>query len=207
VTRAEDASAARAVFERALAGLVGHRVTGVAYWDIHRFDDEPATWDYGQWHHAVMGVELATEAGPWTVTWTDTFFPYGVEVLPEPIERQLAPGPAGPRGWAVGDHPYWRTRAGQPVRSAQSFWERIELGPARRSDGTVMAAAEHVDVPVGVRLDFDAGPVWFVAGIPEYPQMDRVFIPGDEIMVVFSSAQMRSIGFPDGEFIHPPNTA
>jgi hypothetical protein len=41
-------------------------------------------WDYGDWHQAVMGVQLTTDQGPATVTWTDTFYPYGVEIRPEP---------------------------------------------------------------------------------------------------------------------------
>jgi hypothetical protein len=52
-----------------------------------------------------------------------------------------------------------------------------------------------------LRVDFAAGPVWVVAGIPQPPEMREVFIPGDEIMVVFLAERMRQIGFPDGGFI------
>lgn len=199
MTRAQDTEAARKDFEVRVAELLGRPLTGVAYWDVHTFADGPRTWDHDDWHHASMGVELLTPAGPRTITWADTFFPYGVEVFAEPMEQHLALGPDGPEGWTVEDHPLWRARAGQPVRSARTFWERIEVGPARLPDGTVVSPAEHLEVPVGLRLDFDAGPVWFVAGVPQYPGMDRFFVPGDEILVVFSSARMRSIGFPADE--------
>jgi hypothetical protein len=32
---------------------------------------------YGDWHHAVRGVQLVTDAGAPTVTWANTFHPYG----------------------------------------------------------------------------------------------------------------------------------
>lgn len=68
-----DDAAARADFDRRLDALLGRRVLAVDYWDVHNFGPEPAEWDYGDWHHAVMGVELMTDAGPVTVTWTTTF--------------------------------------------------------------------------------------------------------------------------------------
>jgi hypothetical protein len=58
-----------------------------------------------------------------------------------------------------------------------------------------------VDVPTALRLDFDAGAVWFVAAIPQPPNMHRVFLPGEEIMVVFAREKMRDMGFEDLEFL------
>ena len=58
-----------------------------------------------------------------------------------------------------------------------------------------------MDVPVALRIDFAAGPVWMVTGIPRYPEMREVSVPGDEIMVVFTADRMRQIGFPDSEFL------
>ena len=92
----DDIDRARGRFEATLRVLRGRRLTAVGYWDVHNFGPEPAPWDYGDWHHAVMGVELGTDLGPVTVTWTDTFYPYGVEVLDEPIEHRLASGDEGP---------------------------------------------------------------------------------------------------------------
>jgi hypothetical protein len=43
-----------------------------------------------------MAVQLGTDRGPVTLTWTSTFFPYGVEVFHEPIEAHLVRGEAGP---------------------------------------------------------------------------------------------------------------
>ena len=202
--RAQDVVAARQEFERRTAELVGRRIAAVEYWDIHNHGDEPRKWDYGDWHHAVMGVELVTDAGPRSVLWTNTFYPYGVEVFADPIERHLRLGPDSSEGWRAGGHPLWQARADQRVEATSTFWERIEVGPGTLSDGTVVSPPESHDVPVALRLDFSAGPVWFVAGMPVYPDVERVFVSGDEIMVVFSSAKMRMIGFPDGDFIGQP---
>ncbi|MFI7122732.1 hypothetical protein [Amycolatopsis sp. NPDC049868] len=62
----------RARFEARLSGLQGRQLLAVDYWDVHNFSSEPVRWDYGTWHHAVMGVGLCTDAGPATITWTDT---------------------------------------------------------------------------------------------------------------------------------------
>ncbi len=59
---------------------------------------------------------------------------------------------------------------------------------------------------MALRLDFAAGPVWFVAGMPDYPDVESVFIPGDEIMVVFSSDKMSKIGFRDPNVTPAPTT-
>jgi hypothetical protein len=206
VARAQDVPAAKAHFERKLEALVGQVVASVAYWDIHNWGDEPRTWDYGEWHHAVMGVELMTNVGRQTIIWTDTFFPYGVEVFPDPIAQHLRLAPEGPEGWQVETYPEWRARSHGPVVGTATFWEHFDVGPARLSDGTVVGPAESHDVPVAIRLDFADGPVWFVAGSPQYPDMDltQTFLPGDEIMVVFTPEAMRSIGFPQTDFIKAP---
>ena len=52
--------------------------------------------------------------------------------------------------------------------------------------GEVVEPARAVEVPTALRLDFNAGPVWFAAAIPLRPTMEGVFTEGDEIMVVFS---------------------
>jgi hypothetical protein len=51
------------------------------------------------------------------------------------------------------------------------------------------------------RIDFAAAPVGMVAGVPQAPEMTEVFIPRDEIMVVFTAEKMRDIGFKDSEFL------
>jgi hypothetical protein len=75
----------RADYEASARRLIGHHITAVRYWDIHNFSAVERAWDHGDWHHAVMGVELDTESGPCCVLWTNTFFPYGAEVFLEPI--------------------------------------------------------------------------------------------------------------------------
>jgi len=118
------------------AALVGRRVLHVRYWDVHNFADEPARWDYGDWHHAVMGVDLLTD---------------------------VTIGPTYVRGVQVAD-------------------------------------ANEVDVPVALRLDLHSAR-WMVAGIQQAPGMRKAFIPGDEIMVVFTRERMRQLGFPHSKFL------
>lgn len=175
----------------------------VDYWDVHNFGPEPAPWDYGNWHHAVMGVELSTDLGPVTVTWTDTFYPYGVEVLDEPIEHHLTAGDEGPERVGPDDAGLraWTPCLGSPIQNAECCWERLRIGPARRTDGSVASSAYTIDVPVAVRLDFPATAVWFVAGMPQPPDNATAFIPADEIMVVFSPDKMRDMGFDDATFL------
>jgi hypothetical protein len=38
--------------------------------------------------------------------------------------------------------------------------------------------------------------------MPSWPDVDKGFIPGDEIMAFFSADKMRRIGFADSEFIN-----
>ncbi|MGW6441466.1 hypothetical protein [Lentzea sp. NPDC055074] len=202
----ESASGAgdpRPRFEAKLQGLQGRRLVAVDYWDIHNFSPEPARWDYGDWHHAVMGVGLLTDSGPVTVTWTSTFHPYGVEVFHDRIEDHLVLGEDGPErvGPRIESGSPWDRYLGTPIRRTASHWERLELGPSRRTDGSVVASARVVDVPTALRIDFPAGSVWFVAAIPQAPEMQRVFLPGDEIMVVFSREKMRDMGFEDAAFL------
>ncbi|GAB3955153.1 hypothetical protein GCM10027614_63580 [Micromonospora vulcania] len=193
----------RTRFEAKLSALRGRRITAVDYWDLHHFGPDSEPWDYGDWHHAVMGVELTTDLGPVTVTWTDTFFPYGVEVFHDRPEDHLVVGEGGPQRNGPDADPAgpWTRHLGSPIRGTASHWSRQEMGPARRADGSIAKPAYSVDLPTAIRVDFDAGSVWFVAAIPQPPEMQRVFIPGDEIMVVFSSEKMRDMGFGGPAFL------
>ena len=197
---ASAAAGLRAGFGGGVQGLRGRRVTAVDYWDIFPLGPEAPRWDYGQWHHAVMGVQLGSDAGPVTITWTNTFLPYGVEVFLEPIAHHLVQHDQGPTRIGPDRDDRWARLLGTPIRAARTWWDRLELGPATLGDGTAVAPARGVDLPTALRLDFDAGPVWFVAGIPQYPAMEDVFLPGDEIMVVFTAEKVRSIGFTDPTF-------
>jgi hypothetical protein len=200
VNQDDQVSPERAAYDMRAAALVGRRVLQVEYWDVHNFADEPATWDYGDWHHAVMGVDLLTDTGPSCVLWTATFFPYGVEIFPTPVSDHVVNGEDGPEPRDVSGSDRWQVRLSSPVRNVATFWERFTIGPSYLRDVRVADSYE-VDVPVALRLDFAAGPVWMVAGIPQAPQMREVFVPGDEIMVVFATDRMRQIGFPDSEFL------
>lgn len=189
---------ARASFEAKVQSLVGRRILAVDYWDIHNFGSEPARWDFGDWHHAVMGVQFSTDGGPITVTWTNTFHPYGVELFDDPIERHLVLGESGPERIGPDGDSRWASFLDGPVLKVMTWWDHLQLGPATLlSTGEVVEPTRAVDVPTAIRLDFEAGPVWFVAAIPQGPSMEDVFIPGDEIMVVFAAQKIRDMGYDD----------
>ena len=193
----DDHIDARVSFEQRVDSLRGRRVLSVGYWDLIGMGPD-TEWDFGDWHHAVMGVQLTTDAGPVTVTWTATFYPYGVEVFLEPIDRHVSQDVTQRVGPSTDSR--WTALLGQPVRDARVSWDRITVGPATRSNGQVVGRPYDVDVPTALRLDFDGGPVWFVAGMPEFPNPERAFIPGDEIMVVFTASKMRQLGYTDPSF-------
>jgi len=189
------AESQRARFDAKVQALVGLIPQAVDYWDVHNFGDEPARWDYGNWHHAVMGIQLTTDRGPITITWTNTFHPYGIEVFPDPIERHLLLGDYGPQPIGPDSVSRWSAYLGTPIRGAAVSWDLLEIGPARLADGTIVEPAREVDVPTVLRLDFDTGSVWLVAAIPQPPDMRKVFSPGDEIMVVFTREALAELGF------------
>ena len=194
---------AREAFTSKVQALEGLRIQAVDYWDIHNFGPEPARWDYGDWHQAVMGAQLSTDAGPVTVTWTNTFHPYGVEVFADPIERHLVLGEADPERIGPDVPSRWAPFLDSPIRKATTWWDQIGLGPSTLQSGEVVALARVVDVPTAIRLDFEAGHIWFLThrAIPQPPAMEGVFIPGDEIMVVFPSEKLRDMGFEDPSFV------
>ncbi|MFI0792906.1 hypothetical protein ACH4OY_09430 [Micromonospora rubida] len=191
-------SEVRADFDSRVASLRGRRVLSVGYWDLSSMGPD-AEWDFDDWHHAVMGVQLTTDASPVTVTWTATFYPYGVEVFLQPIDHRV--DRAGTQRVGPSTDSRWKSVLGQPVRDARVSWDRFAIGPAMRSDGQVVGQPHDVDVPTALRLDFDGGRVWFVAGMPQFPDPERVFIPADEIVVVFTASKIRQMGYTDPEFI------
>jgi hypothetical protein len=139
--RAEDPVVARESHERAVADLVGRRVPGVTYWDVHDFG-HGRDCDFGDWHLAVMGVELTTDRGPVTVTWDNTFYPYGAELWPHAFSEDVVSAEDGPDSWAVDTHPHWRSRLESPVRAASVEWLRWEVGPGYRGDGVRVSEPE-----------------------------------------------------------------
>jgi hypothetical protein len=175
-------------YEPRSAALVGRRVLEVRYWDARNFTAEPQTWGYGDWHHAVLGVELLTDHGPSCVLWTSTFCSYGVE--------------SGPEARDADGSGRWHGRLNSPVAGVQTFWGHITIGPSY-VHGVRVGDPYEVDVPVALRIDFSAGPVWMVVGMPQAPDVRKVFVGGDEIMVVFTAERMRQIGFPDSAFLSP----
>jgi hypothetical protein len=184
---------ARVRFEQRVDSLRGRRVLTVDYWDLRSAEPDPE-WDYGDWHHAVMGVQLTTDTGPVSVIWTATFEPYGVEIFPESIDHHLHTD--GTYRVGPGADSLWNAFVGQPIRHAKLSWDTFTIGPAMNQHGDVIGPAYDVDVPTALRLDFDAGPVWFVAAQPQPRKPHHhFFIPGDEIVVVFAASKMREAGY------------
>jgi hypothetical protein len=126
----DQVSRDRAAYNSKTAALLGRRVLEVVYWDVHNFAEEPRTWDYQDWHHAVMGVDLLTDHGPSCVLWIDTFFPYGVEVFPTAVSEHIVSGEDGPESWSVSGSERWRDRLNSPVQNVQTFWKRFTIGTA-----------------------------------------------------------------------------
>ncbi|MGI5216364.1 hypothetical protein [Nocardia sp. CA-290969] len=131
------------------------------------------------------------------ITWTNTFFTYGVEVFDDPIERHLVLGEEGPERVGPVGASRWQPVLGRPIEWAVAMWGTVELGPSVDQRGRVVDPPRVVEVPVALRLDFGSAAVWFVAAMPKEPAMEEVVYFGDEIMVVFSAAKMRAIGWKD----------
>lgn len=181
----------RTRFDAVVAELVSRRIESVAYWDMAAFDDQPRRWDYGNWHHAVMGVEFGTDRGPLSLTWTNTFWPYGIEAILKPMSELVSDTC---EHWDVSTVPPWDVLCGSQIRAATTHWERFT------HEGSWPEGASSFDVPLGIRLDCEGGTAWVIVGIPQAPDMHDVFVPGDEIMVVFAQDRLRQIGFPQ-EFV------
>lgn len=192
---------ARAHLERNVESLSGRRIHAVDYWDLHNFAPEQSRWDYGDWHHAVMGVQLTTDLGPVTVTWEGTFYQYGVAAHLESIDRHVLLGPEGAERIGPDGPGVWARLLDGPITAATLWWDTVHLPAARRSNGEVTSPARSVDWPTSLRVDTAGGPVWFVAAMPMWPDMGRFFVGGDEIMVVFSADRMRALGFDDPSFV------
>ncbi|WP_158257199.1 hypothetical protein [Kineococcus xinjiangensis] len=129
------------------------------------------------------------------------FYLYGNETFPTPMADRCARGGEGIDRWRVDPHPHWEPRVGSAVRAVNCFWWHVAFGPVTTSDGRVVHPRIERDVPVAIRLDVDAGPVWLVAGHPLCPGDDGAAVIGDEVVVVFTSERMAAFGFPPGPFI------
>jgi len=184
----------RAAIDDHVRGLVGRRVTGVDYWDVHNYGTEPAEWDFGDWHHAVMGVVLGTDRGPVSVIWAQFTHEYGVEARFEPMEHLLQTGEEGCE--RVGPHGTspWDALIGQPILDARVLW--VATGPSRvlDADGVAHERRPAEDAPLALRLEFPGGPVWFAAALRGGDRSGPVG-PGDEIVVVFREELIRAMGF------------
>lgn len=177
-------SSRRDAFERAVDELVGRRLVDVAYWDVAALGSEPRVWDHGDWHHAVLGVELVTDAGTRAITWDRTFGCYGVEVLDRlPLTVSPPGAEGGPETWPVSTHPRWWGRVGATVTSAVTVW-----GPPAGEPGVG-------DVPLAIRAEVGGGPVWFVAATSGVAG-DGVDLGADEVVLLFTDESAHRLGLP-----------
>ncbi|MFT4263530.1 MAG: hypothetical protein QM572_09125 [Nocardioides sp.] len=179
----------RAAFEATVQRLVGLQVLSVDYRDLDPLDGELEHWDHGDWHNAVMGIELHTSEGTRTVTWGSTFECYGIEIIEGELGEDLCRN--GPEGDS-----FWSRAAGQRIEAATIGWQRWKVGAS--SWGPIRRWSD-VDVPIALRLDFAAGPVWLLVAVPE--ESGGASVGGDEMMVVLSGALMRDLAsFDDRSF-------
>ncbi|GAA1732034.1 hypothetical protein [Aeromicrobium alkaliterrae] len=187
----------RADFYRRAGLLTGRTLRSVQYWDVLIEGSKNPRWDFGDWHHVEMGVELETDVGPVTITWSNAFFPYGVDVFDGPMRTHFVGHSLTPIGPALPGR--CEGILGTSVRSSSIMWETVSLGPGRLSDGTIVSSESSFDLPLALRLDFDAGHVWFVVANPCPPEMKTAFAPGDEVMVVFTRERLSGLlGIDDG---------
>lgn len=202
-----ESDKARAGFERKLCSLIGCRINKVSYFDVYNCSDEPRVWDFGGWHQAVMGLELATDRGPVSVLWANTFDAYGVEPFESPMTEQLLFGPEGPEGWTVTDHPVWQERVDSPVQGVSVAWESRTYTPLKEVWNREAKKYEHFpeasysrEAPVALRLDWETGPLWIVAALVQDATVDRAFLGGDELIVVLSADVMDRLGLSEAQF-------
>ena len=136
-----------------------------------------------------------------TVTWTSSFDPYGVEVFAEPIERHLVLGEDGPERIGSDGESRWTGILDTPVLRATTSWgaDRTRSSHAGERRGPRACPCRRDSYCSAPGLQHRR--VWFAAAIPQYPSMERVFIPGNEIMIVFSAARVRHMGYDDPRFV------
>jgi hypothetical protein len=198
---------ARKDFERKTSALLGRRIEQVIYYDFPSELPKPRDWDFGDWHHAVMGVEMETDSGPLSVLWTNTFDSYGVEVFDSAISEHLSIGPGGPEGRSATNHVRWKPHLALPILGVALAWSTRTYTPQKQVWNRELKKYEYFGepsytrtLPVAIRLDFEADPVWIVAATVDPGDIETAFVGGDELMVVFSWELMQQIGFTDELF-------
>ncbi|MEV4249133.1 hypothetical protein AB0J63_37670 [Streptosporangium canum] len=179
----------RTEYEAVVGRLVGRQIEKATYYGLHDYNEHIEDWDYGDWHHPVMGVELTMmDAGVYSAVWGSSFTHYGLEIFPSQMSVHLAHvgEPDGPPRWDVTTHPRWVNLVGQPIAGAQILWDEAvgDLGP--------------VQCPTAVRLDFSTGSAWLIAAAPRWTSPQSFWVGTDEVVVGFSEDFARSLGLASG---------
>lgn len=200
VSKTSSMNAERADYEANARRLIGHHITAV---DTGAFIISVPTSARGTAETGITRSRVSNStprAGRAVCCGPTPSFPMGLKCSSSRSLTTCCWASRAPRaGQRITTHT-GQARLGSPIRDVTVWWTELNLGPATRSNGGVVEPARVVRVPVALRFDFEVGPVWFVAGIPAWPDMREVFIPGDEIMIVFTGRRMVELGFPAGRF-------
>ena len=169
--------------------LIGRRPSKILYYGL-RSEEDPRgydDWDYGDWHHPVMGVELYVDNERYSCVWGGSFGEYGLELFDSPMTDHLVrvEESDGTPFWDVTEHPMWQALLTDPIVGTKLLWARSDTG-----------TADPMQVPTAVRLDFARGTAWVVAAMPQGPEMDRFWVPADEVLVAFSAEFIRRLDLP-----------
>lgn len=165
--------------------LRGKRLTGVFYYGLP--GDGAHDCDYGDWHHAVMGVEFYAGSERFSLVWANSFGEYGAELYEGPMSRHVfnIGEPGGATRWDMTDHDQWRMRLNDPVEDVAICWTRADP-----------PSSQLTAWPAAIRLCFPTGNVWLIAAMPQWPAMREVLWPGDEIVVGFTENFARQLAIP-----------
>ncbi|MFD6400270.1 hypothetical protein [Nocardia sp. NPDC060249] len=167
-----------AELEQTVAGLRGQRLTAVTYYTLPVLIDDdtyrPEKWDYGEWHEATMGIELATDTGQlYSAVWNSSFTQYHLEVFPRPISEFIRIAEDGPAPVPMATHPRWAPLIGEPISHADLCWYR-DFQPG-------------LHVPAAVRISVGSHTIWLASGRSEPAGTPSFYNLTDDVMVVFTA--------------------
>ena len=160
------------------SALVGRRLAAVSYIGLN-YAAADIEWDFDQWHHPEVGVELLTDDGEkFCVTWGASVTQFNLVVDRGGIGRHWLPAARGfERRWDVTNSDRWSELVGEEV-----------------SDSRLISLASTPQAPVALHVVAGGHDAWFVAAMPRVGsslelRLDRVSLVEhgeDEVVVVFT---------------------